>query len=82
MCKIIATYAEQLLKKKYSDYVNEPNHVNKYLKPCSNVDYCKIEAQFDYKFYRWLFADSTIEDYGKNLTHEELLNVQNLFNSL
>ena len=81
MCEIIKN-AEQLLKEKYNDYVNEPNHINRFLEPCSIADYCKIEAIYDYKFYRWLFADSNIEDYGKNLTHEELLKAKVLFDSL
>jgi len=81
MCKI-ATYAEQSLKEKYNDYVNEPNHKNKYLEPCSIADFCKIEAIYDYKFYRWLFADENIEDYGKNLTQEDLLKAKTLFDSL
>lgn len=35
-------------------------------------DYAKLESQSDPGFYRWLFNDDTISDFGSNLSEEEM----------
>ena len=78
----IADYAERVLILRYIKYINQPEHINSFLEPCGFAEWCKIEAQYDYKFYRWLFADNTIKDYGKNLSGEELQKAIDFFKSL
>ena len=76
----IVDEAGKILKERYEDYFNQPEHT--YFKPCSFTCWCEVETKYDYKFYRWLFGDNTVEDYGKNLSQEEILLAKNLFDCL
>jgi hypothetical protein len=69
-----------VLKERYKSYANQPEH--KIFDACSFICWCEVETKYDYKFYRWLFADDTIEDYGKNLSQEEILLAKNFFECL
>ena len=73
--------AGKVLRKRYEAYVKQPEH-SIHFQPCSFTCWCEVETKYDYKFYRWLFGDNTIEDYGKNLSQEEKLLAKNLFECL
>lgn len=46
------------------------------------AEYCNIESQSDPGFYRWLFDDDDISDFGSNLTEEDKKQAADFFNTL
>lgn len=76
----IVDNAGKILRERYIKYLKQPEH--KIFDACSFACWCEVETKYDYKFYKWLFNDNTIEDYGKNLSVEEVLTAKNFFDCL
>lgn len=60
----IASYAEAVLTENYRMYHSESGY--------SIGEYAKLEAESDPSFYRWIFNNSDIGDYGSDLSADEL----------
>ena len=61
--KTIRSNAEQILRYYYEDVENKEN--------TTIAEFCELESQSEPGFYRFLFNDEDISDFGSNLTDEE-----------
>ena len=59
----IAAYAEPVLRENFEMYHQESGY--------SISEYAKLEAESDPNFYRWIFNESDISDFGSDLSDEE-----------
>jgi hypothetical protein len=80
--KTIATYAENVLNENYNRFVSRWDEQNPADKPHTIAEWCELESQSDPDFYRWLFNDCDIADFGNNLTDEELKTANDYFQTL
>ena len=60
--RTIKQNAQQVLKERFKNVENAT----------TLYDYAKLESQSDPGFYRWLFNDDTISDFGSNLSEDEM----------
>jgi hypothetical protein len=70
--KKVANYAEQVLNENYSSFVSRWNEQNPNDEPYTIAEWCEIQAENDPDFYRWLFSDHDISDFGSDLSTEDL----------
>jgi hypothetical protein len=80
--KTIATYAEKVIKENYSRDVLKWEDHNPDFEPYTVAEWCDLESQSDPDFYRWLFGEPDVMDFGSNLTDEELKIASNFFETL
>jgi hypothetical protein len=80
--KKIAAYAEQVLNENYRSFCSKWYEQNPDSEPYIISEWCELELQSDYNFFRWLFNDVEIEDFGSNLTEEEMQIATTFFESL
>lgn len=77
--KTIAPYAEKVLNKQYKRAESKwDEHTPEY----TIAEFCEMAADEDPNFYRWLFSDCDIDDYGDDLTDEELQIAKDFFELL
>lgn len=69
--KKVAAYAEQVLNENYRRFVSKWEETNPNDEPYTIAEWCELECENDPYFYRWLFGDGDIEDFGSDLTDEE-----------
>jgi hypothetical protein len=69
--KKVAAYAEQVLNENYRRSVLKWEDSNPEYEPYSIAEWCDLESQSDPDFYRWLFCDVDINNFGSNLSDEE-----------
>lgn len=72
--KAIRSNAEQILRYHYEEVENKENTMI--------AEYCELEAQSEPGFYRFLFNDDDITDFGSNLTDEDKKQAADFFNTL
>jgi len=70
--KTIRTNAQQVISENFKQVENSTTIAN----------YAELEAQSDPGFYRWLFNDENISDFGSNLTNEEIQTALDFFATL
>ena len=71
--KTIRTNAAQILQEQYKNYVRErKEYLGDESEPCTIQEWGESESHSDPDFYRWLFNDSDISDFGSSLMEEEL----------
>ena len=80
--KTIRTYAKQILIENYKQFLIEfkkqyPEDVELNL-----GEWAELESESDYNFFRWLFNDETIGDFGSNLTDDEFQTALDFFATL
>lgn len=80
--KTIAKYASKILQEGYIELVSQWGKFSTTNKPYTFNEWCVLHTQLDPDFYRWLFADNTISDFGSNLTDEELEIAESFFSTL
>ena len=80
--KKVAAYAEQVLNENYRRSVSELEETNPEYEPYTISEWYELESESDPDFYRWLFNDPDVNDFGSNLTDEEKQIATNFFNSL
>lgn len=80
--KTIAPYAEQKLRENYRNFVNHWEDENPSYDPYTFTEWIELELESDPGFYRWLFNDENISDFGSNLTNEEMQTALDFFATL
>lgn len=80
--KTIKNYAENVLKYNYNRSISLLGDRYPENKPYTIAEWCELESQSDSNFYRWLFDDPNIDDFGSNLTDEEKQSARDFFESL
>ena len=80
--KKVAAYAEQVLNENYRRSVSKWEETNPEYEPYTISEWCELESESDPDFYRWLFNDPDVNDFGSNLTDEEKQIATDFFNSL
>jgi len=78
----VAAYAEQVLNENYRQSVSKWEEQNPNDEPYTISEWCDLESESDPNFYRWLFNNGDIEDFGSELTDEEKEIVTNFFETL
>jgi hypothetical protein len=78
----IANYAEKVLKENYRLSVSMLEEINPDCEPYTISEFCELESESDPDFFRWLFNDPDINDFGSNLTEEEKEIATNFFDTL
>jgi hypothetical protein len=71
LTKKVAAYVEQALKQNYRTHISMWDEQNPGVEPYTIAEWCDLESQSDPDFFRWLFNDPDISDFGGNLTDEE-----------
>jgi hypothetical protein len=69
--RTIAIYAEKVLNENYRSSVSKLGETNPDFESYTISDFCELESESDPDFFRWLFNDPDINDFGSNLTEEE-----------
>lgn len=77
MRKIAEDYAKAVLREQYESHVSQDNSFHWPIRA-----WAINEAYNDPVFYRWLFDDDSIDDFGTNLSDEERKTASNFFKSL
>jgi hypothetical protein len=80
--KKVANYAAQSLNENYKLSVSRWDEQNPEDEPYTIEEWCDNEAVSDPNFYRWLFNDGDIEDFGSNLTDQEKEIASDFFKNL
>lgn len=80
--KTIAIYAEKVLNENYRSSVSRWEETNPDFEPYTISEFCELESESDPDFFRWLFNDPDINDFGSNLTEEEKGIATNFFDTL
>lgn len=80
--KKVASYAEKVLNENYRNSVSRWDEQNPGVDFYTIEEWCRLESEEDPDFYRWLFNDGDIKDFGSNLTEDELLVAKNFFELL
>lgn len=80
--RTIASYAEQVLNENYRRHVSKWEEQNPDYEPYTIAEWCDLESESDPDFFRWLFNDPDISDFGSNLTDEERRIAKEFYNSL
>ena len=75
----IAPDAEQVLKESYVEYILWQSEKTHPKTPYSIAVWCDCVSSADPDFFRWLFNDTSISDFGSNLTDEEMEIATNFF---
>ena len=80
--KTIRPYAKQVLMENYEQFLIEfkkqyPEDVELNL-----GEWAELESESDYNFFRWLFNDDTIGDFGSDLPDNEWQIAKDFFDSL
>lgn len=78
--KEVAAYAEEVLKENYRHFVCRWEEQNPNYEPYTLAEWCEMESESDPDFFRWLFHDPNISDFGSNLTDEEKKIATDFFN--
>ena len=71
----------ELKKQVLIENCNEFNNKTEFDK-MSLYEYVKVQADNDSDFFRWLFDDDTISDFGINLTEEQKEKYESFLNTL
>lgn len=69
-------YKEQILRENYEQYIKNGGE------GLTLREYTEREAENDPDFYRWLFDDGQIEDFGYNLTEDQTTKYQEFIEEL
>ena len=81
--KAIRTNAEAILKEQYLNHVSRfEEQLGEDMPPYTMQEWCENESFSDPDFYRWIFDDYDISDFGSNLTEEELQVVEEFISYL
>ncbi|OJV17919.1 MAG: hypothetical protein BGO30_08225 [Bacteroidetes bacterium 41-46] len=80
--RTITSNAGQVLNENYRRHISNWDEQNPDNEPYSIAEWCDLESQSDPNFFRWLFNDDDISDFGSNLTDEEKKIAVNYYNSL
>lgn len=75
--KEIVCYAEVVIRDQYECYVSSEDD-----NLWTIEEWAVNEATYDPGFYRWLFDDDTVGDFGSNLSDEEREIASTFFKSL
>lgn len=78
--KKVAAYAEQTLKENYQSFVSRWEETNPEFESYTFAEWCELESESDPDFFRWLFHDADISDFGSDLTDEEKQIATEFFN--
>lgn len=80
--RTIASYAEQVLNENYRRHISRWEEQNPDCEPYTIAEWCDLESESDPDFFRWLFSDPDISDFGSNLTDEERKIAEEYYNCL
>jgi len=82
--KTIRANAKQILIENYKQFLIEfrKEYPNPDEVPFNLGEWAELESESDYNFFRWLFNDETIGDFGSDLPDDEWQIAKDFFDSL